>query len=653
MVLRWIRDGVDIRWNALGPPPPFDMGESVFSPDEVEFLRSEIRRCLASGAWEVAPQGGPQYVSRASVVPKASGGFRLVVDLRPINSRCVERAPVYEDLRDLRWMARPEDYLFSLDLQDGYHHLGIRPEDRRFFQFRLFGVVYQCAALPFGWNLSPWCFTKFMEPMVSHLRCPASGATEAPAPTPPPRSRKRKRNGRSRPPPSPSEQAHLRGLRCLPYLDDFLLMIQGPRSEALVARARVESLLSVLALRRNVSKGHWEPARRLEHLGYTVDTEAGTFGLTAKRLSKLHALAQQLLSGAQAGGFVLARSVASFCGLANSAALAVGPVRSFLRALHSATAGCLSSRDFSRPVRLSDQAVRDLHWWLGLQLGGPHSCLPIWPTRPTTPFISVHCDASDLGWGARMLAPAQRSLSGLWSPEQRARSITWRELRAVRFMVQQWGPLLRNGWIRLGEDNQGVVAILSSLTSPAPDLMEELRELWWLLETSNIRISSLYVRSEDNLADGLSRLVPHSVSEIRIRRSVFATLHQDPRWGNHQVDRFSTSSNALLPRFNTLFLDVAMEGVDAFAQEWSGTHSWVFPPVPLLARVSYLLRVTPSASATVIAPFWPGKAWFLDLSELAEESRLLGSSSAVLRPSPDGGVLPLWSWMAFRVPCRV
>ena len=247
MVLRWIQEGVDIRWNPLGPPPPFDMGESSFSTDQATFLHSEIRRCLASGAWEVAPPGGPRYVSRVSVVPKASGGHRMVVDLRRINGCCVERSPTYEDLRDLRWMARPGDYMFSWDLQDGYHHLAIRPEDRRFFQFRLFGVVYQCAALPFGWNLSPWCFTKFMEPMVTYLR----STPPPPAPVdaaPPARTRKRPRRGHA------ARFRSSRGLRCLPYLDDFLAMVQGSLEGALTARSSVAALLSSLGLRRNESK---------------------------------------------------------------------------------------------------------------------------------------------------------------------------------------------------------------------------------------------------------------------------------------------------------------------------------------------------------------------------------------------------------------
>ena len=387
------------------------------------------------------------------------------------------------------------------------------------------------------------------------------------------------------------------------------------------------------------------------HLGYTVDTGAGTF--SSKRLSKLHALAPLLISTVQQQGLVPARTVASFCGLANSSALAVGPVRFFLRALHDSTAGLLASLDYSRPVRLSRQALEDLHWWHALPLISPYTSLPIWPARPTTPLLEIHCDASDIGWGARMLSPLRLAISGRWSAAQLARSITWRELHAVRCMVLQWGPHLANGWIRLGEDNQGVVAILTSLASPAPDLMEELRQLWWLLETNNIKLSTLYVRSEANLADGLSRIVPSSVSEVSILRSVFSAMHRDSTWGGYEVDRFSTSSNRLLPRFNTLYLDVGMEAVDALTQDWAGTHSWVFPPIPLLARVTYLLRVTPRASATVVAPFWPGKAWYLDLLELASESRFLGPSSAVLRPESAGGALPPWSWVAFRVPCRV
>ena len=48
-----------------------------------------------------------------------------------------------------------------------------------------------------------------------------------------------------------------------------------------------------------------------------------------------------------------------------------------------------------------------------------------------------------------------------------------------------------------------------------------------------------------------------------------------------------------------------------------GENNYVFPPPSELPRVAQLLFERPSASATVVAPFWPAQAWFQQLTELA------------------------------------
>ena len=57
-------------------------------------------------------------------------------------------------------MAQPNDWLFSFDLQDGYHAVSINKKDRKYFTFQMSlngGAVetYRIAVLSFGWLLSP------------------------------------------------------------------------------------------------------------------------------------------------------------------------------------------------------------------------------------------------------------------------------------------------------------------------------------------------------------------------------------------------------------------------------------------------------------------------------------------------------------------
>jgi hypothetical protein len=178
-----LREGVNLerQWKD-GPPRPFNQGVSLLGLDEEEqaFLDGEMERLLASGAWE--PATSTSYVSKAFLVPKKSDAvdelgrpirkFRLVVDLRHFNTFCQEYTTKYETLGTLsRWGVKGS-YGFSWDLMDGYHAVGIRRQDRKYFTMNLQGRAIQLAVLPFGWSGSCTVFCRLMETFVVALRSP-------------------------------------------------------------------------------------------------------------------------------------------------------------------------------------------------------------------------------------------------------------------------------------------------------------------------------------------------------------------------------------------------------------------------------------------------------------------------------------------------
>ena len=644
-ILEWLDKGVRLRWRAGGPPRPFDHGESTFDAEQTAWLDKEVARCLATGAWE--PATSSRFVSRAFLVPKPGGGFRLVVDLRTINEHCIELPCRYETLKALRRLARPEDYLFSFDLSDGYHCVSIAPEHRQYLTFRLQGKLYQCAALPFGWSGSPFVFTKVMRAVVGFLRSPAASEARA--------------AGRAVP---LGPQQHLRfeerlaGVRLLPYLDDFLFMVEG-QAAAIEARDFVARTLDRLGLQRNIKKGQWEPAQSITHLGLGIDTRSGLFIVTPKRVAQLKAMARGILCrAATSRGWVPARVLASFCGLAQAAYLAVPPARFFTRSLYDVletkanwsssvripTASRRSTRSTREgPSAGNSQAWRDLQWWASFP--ARWNGAEIWssPTEAT-----LFTDASNMGWGAKLVSPISLEARGSWTPEEAANHITWKELRAVRLAVLSFLPHLEGRRVNLQEDNQGVDHILHASVSRNPLMQAELRPLWWLLCTHGITLESTYVRSADNLADGLSRY-DYSTS-MRLLPSVFTSL--DRRWGPHTIDRFASHADTQLPRYNSATLDPRSEGVNSLSLDWAGSNSWVFPPVELISRVVHLLRNSPHASATVVVPYWRAQAWFTDLALMASSVLLLGSAEEVLQldygpPATSIGVIA-----AFRIEGR-
>jgi hypothetical protein len=125
-VREWIRHGVAVPWLPGGPPPPFNDGISCrqLPKAQGEFLTEEIARLKEKGV--LRPVEDSRWVSRAFLEPKPVG-WRLVIDLRTINSYCQKRSMKMETLRHLRFIAKPGDHWISFDLKDGFYALAIHP----------------------------------------------------------------------------------------------------------------------------------------------------------------------------------------------------------------------------------------------------------------------------------------------------------------------------------------------------------------------------------------------------------------------------------------------------------------------------------------------------------------------------------------------
>ena len=630
-VLEWISQGARCEWIA-SPPPPFDHGVSCsgptgITPQQSEFLEKEIARCCATGAWEEAPIDERTHISRVHLVPKKTPPgepqkWRVVVDLRPTNAFCRPKSCKYETLKVLQRLARRGDWMVSFDMQDGYHCIGIHPAHRRYMTFCLPPApgsppgapprYIRCAALPFGWSASPMIFTKVMRVMVRMLRAPSVATFE--------RLRRMTRRGQSaalrlgrRGDP------WVRGMRVLPYVDDFLCLART-RREALRCRQRIQYVLDRLGLMRYPEKGYWEPTQRLEHLGMDVDTAEGMFRVPPAKLSGLMQQAGAILAIASAARRLVAvRTLAGFVGYAQSVELACPEARFYLRALHDVMA---TRTSWEARVRLSRQALRDLRWWR--HVGTADVSRAIW-RAPTD--RSLFTDASHLAWGGALdgTVPAQ----GMWVGRECGRHINYLELLAVYRSVMAFEGELRGSSLLLWVDNMTIVQVLTNRTSRSPELMHLLRKVWRLIDAAGISLTVRWIASKENsLADALSRGSPFD--DLEILDAVWAEIER--RWGPHTVDRYARPETARCARFNTLLPEAGSEGAMALSQDWHGENNYVFAPVTDLPRVAQLLQEQPLVEATLVVPHWPAQAWWQQLTDVAVhvETRALAQ---VARPA--------------------
>jgi hypothetical protein len=96
-----------------------------------------------------------------------------------------------------------------------------------------------------------------------------------------------------------------------------------------------------------------------------------------------------------------------------------------------------------------------------------------------------------------------------------------------------------------------VVATLTKLTIRSPAMMDELRRMWYLLDTNDIRTRPRYIRSATNMwADTLSREL--DIDDWQLSPLIFSRLQK--LWGPHSIDRFASMLNTQLPAcLNTIW----------------------------------------------------------------------------------------------------
>ena len=515
-----------------------------------------------------------------------------------------------ETLRSLRIITRPNDHWISFDLKDGFYSLAIAPQDREAFTVNLDGQLLQLCALPMGWSLSPFVFQKFTEGFTDYLRDPEATST---APSTPsslgPKALKKWRRRRR----------VLTGARLLPFVDDFAMFCQGYDNTL--------KLLEDLGLQVHPSKGFPLPTQVGEHLGMVLDYELGEFRAPTVKLKGIASLAKSLLCKAAANKrWVSVKALASLARKAQFLHMAIPVARFFLRELHDVVA---SAKTWSGTIRLTCQLKRDLQWWTSVP--SEHNGSPIW--KPVENAY-LHCDSSSFGWGAVLNDRVEAR--GFWTNPDLGEHITFKELKAVRCAIQSFLPELKGRRILLHEDIQSVIGVLTHLTSKSPVMMCELRKLFLLIDTYEIKIRTQYIRSAANIwADALSRTTDNSDWQLTPRMF----RHLSELWGSHSIDRFASAQNKQLPRYNARWRDGQAEAVDCLHlpdADGRGEHNWCNPPWELLDDLAAKLRQS-GAAATIIAPYWPKKAWYAHLADMSSEQIIMPPSHDLFSPQRQQG----------------
>ena len=133
---------------------------------------TEVLKLIDASKVEIVEQK-PHCVHPLQVEVQPSKN-RLVLDCSFLNKFVEVPKFKFEDSKVGASYFQKDGYIFSFDMKDGYHHILINKEFRKYLGFKFVHkgkILYaQFKVAPFGLRDVPYIFTKTLRPLVKHWR---------------------------------------------------------------------------------------------------------------------------------------------------------------------------------------------------------------------------------------------------------------------------------------------------------------------------------------------------------------------------------------------------------------------------------------------------------------------------------------------------
>ena len=395
-VLSWLAYGRKLRFHAPLEELAFPNPRSVF--ENAEFVEKECLKALAEGSSVLVDYSYARVINPILVDTKRRNGKkRMCLDLRYPNSETAAALfRLATLLKSLPHQLRPDDVLFTADLEQAYHSVPMHESAWPYMVFDSPLGLMTPTVLSFGDGVAPFTFHKITRPMVAF--------------------------------------AQLAGLRLMSYLDDFLFMTEPARADS--TRTFAKWLLPFLGWVVNEDKSDWSSGTAKESLGFIVDSADMRLRVPADKIASIAAQITEALTPAR-----------TTVGILHSI---WGRIQSLYPALQGASAYCseigrqvvaenAQGKEGSDEVLLTGASRAELVMLRGhVQAWGPRG-LPIPSLLRQEVMWS---DAGEFGYGGHLKEEKAEHASILPS-ELIGTSSTRRELYGLRKVALRLGESLR------------------------------------------------------------------------------------------------------------------------------------------------------------------------------------------------------------------
>ena len=611
-VVRWFRKGYPLPFAPDGREqaisfmtlrsPAYLLVDYSSDPIRHQALHCKIDELVSKAAIEPLPEGQLAFFNRVFLVPKKTGGFRLILDVSKLNEFLIVDKFYMDTVQVIRSAVEEDMWAVSIDLSDAYHHIPIRSGYSNFLAFQVGSRCFRYVALPFGLSPAPQVFTAALTPLKMHAR----KTWEIPV---------------------------------FQYLDDWLLL-SSSEVELMEASCRFVELCLRLGLLVNIAKSQLVPTQRIEHLGVDWDMKTATVRPPIARVEPLVATLNTIRRTLRAPLPLLE----SLRGQMVAMEKLVRHGRINFRVFQAVVTKALQLGRNDRWVKLPQSCLPNLSWW-----AVPTRLTQGVPSTPPKPTVTVATDASTEGWGATW---NDKTLKGKWSRSFSSLHINALELTAVLLALEEWGRLWANRSVLFLMDNRTAVSYVSKQGGTRSTCSTRIAEnIFARADACNLSISAVYLPGERNvIADMLSGQGQVLKNEWHLNKETFQWLCSRSPFGTPSLDLFANKYNLQLSRYMSPCPDSLAVAVDALTADWPCEVLYAFPPTTILDRFVIKCHQEKPTRLILVAPLNTGAAWYPPLRSHAVWVLPIPSRLLVLtqphwnysHPEPDRLSLGAW-----------
>ena len=510
----------------------------------------------------------PLVVCPLGIEPKKPRGLW---DGRYVNEYCRDIPFSMDNAAKVAEVSWINAYLFKLDHKNGYFHVPLHKDSRKFFGVFWNDEYYVLTVLPFGWKSSPIIYHSITEAANMYIRS--------------------------------------LGIPMLGWIDDMLGMTEQLYKEstddmqfqsAMRAMVVVTIILFKAGYFMGVSKCCLNPEQFLTYLGIDCDTKYGRFLVPQERIEKYIPILQDFLSRQWISFANLEKIVGKLVSLECAIPAGMWYTREQYSALRLSGISSLNSKKTreNKFLKISEHIKEEWSMWiyfLATNAGSP------WKTFSNI-FLQadIASDASGRAFAGVVDFPfgSSKITSGEFQEDFLTQDIQVKEAEALRatitMLVIDMPEQIKGKTLICKVDNQVLKAVWERKGTSKNLMLNNIgKQIYWLQFLGKFFISLQYVKSAENVSDAFTRQTPGL--EATLSQHVFNTLWK--KWGPFNWDLMASAATVRrdpqgkkLSFFSRYFEETA-SGVDLFAQNLAFVEkTYCFPPIPMIGMVLKFLQ---------------------------------------------------------------